>query len=37
MKSTEEPMRYKHLTRLGNWYERQILEESKMKDYLDKK
>jgi hypothetical protein len=37
MKMSEEPMRFKPLTRLGNWYERQVLEESNMKDYLDKK
>ena len=30
-------MRYKHQTRVGNWYERKVLEESEMKDYLEKK
>lgn len=34
---SEEPMRFNHVTRLGNWYERQVLEESNMKDYLLKK
>lgn len=33
----EEPMRYKFETRLGNWYERKVLEETKMKDYIQRK
>jgi len=30
-------MRYRFETRLGNWYERKVLEEIKMKDYLIRK
>lgn len=33
----EEPMRYNYITRLGNWYERKVLEETRMKDYEEKK
>lgn len=30
-------MRYKFETRLGNWYERKVLEETKVKDFVQKR
>lgn len=33
----EEPMRYNNITRLGNWYERKVLEETRAKDYQQAK
>jgi hypothetical protein len=36
MNKIEEPMRYNYITRLGNWYERKVLEEVRRKDYDEK-
>ena len=36
MKNYEEPMRYKFITKLGNWYERKVLEDTRVLDYKEK-